>query len=385
MTRESKNSTIIFFLKEYYFANQYFGDLIKRLKVENNIIIVHTSKLENSKINDNLIENYDISFYNNKEIKNLFNHINPTSILITNIRSLLDIYIILLCNDTNRKIIYIEHGLTLAKLRVFKKSNIFHSIKKYLVYSTKVIFFIFSSTNKKKYSHYIIQALFKSNYKNFIINAALLYSESSKEILNKFLDLSKTNLLYSGYPISNTTEVLENLKKNRIKKQVVFIHQPLIIDKFQLLSIEKEIEIFNTLNDIIKLQGYQFILKLHPRTNPEIYKNRFKGLIISKEETAEKLISDSEITIGYFSTALITTLILNRKMIIFKHKSIITPEINTFITKNNSFESTTEFELLFKSILNENLELNQIDVLKIAGVKNTHEYRFQNLIKLIHS
>lgn len=376
--------TIIIFLKQYSFAKQYFDYILQNLSNEYTVIVFHTSQLENAPNKNVEYLEYDISYWSNKQIKNKLIELNPSSILITNIRSLLDIYLMALCNSLQIKLLYLEHGLTLSKINVFKKSNITHSIKKYFYYSYKVVTLLLFEKYRFQNLRKIFNAFLKSNYSQITIHSALFYALSGKEILNKFFDLSKTKIAHSGYPIARSNNKLIILKQTPSKKQIVFIHQPLIADNFLNLKIKEEIQLLNDLSNIAKKYNYDFILKLHPRSDYPIYKSLFNNAIIYNEISTEQLIADSEIVIGYFSTALITALILNKKVLIFNELRINTKEINTFISSNNSFNTCLEFEILLQKIISETIHINQIDYIKLAGINNTQENRINVLKQLLH-
>jgi CDP-glycerol glycerophosphotransferase (TagB/SpsB family) len=374
---------IILFLKEYRFAGQYFKALIQALSNQYSVIVVHTSKLEKSKSIDTTYVNHDISFWTDFGVKKLFLTVRPTLVLITNIRSLQDIYIMSMCNETNINLAYIEHGLTLGKIKQFKRANIIHSVEKYFFYSIKIFTYLISTSNKKAIFKKIKQAFIKSDYTSIKINGALLYSNHSTNILSKFFDLSNSIIIYSGYPIASKKAELDQLLNYTPKKQVVFIQQPLIADKFMACSFDEEISILNTLSSITQKQDYQFVLKLHPRSDFEFYKKTFNGQIVYDETSTEQLIAESEIVIGYFSTALITAIKLKKPLLIFKPKSILTSEIDTFAISNNTFTNANEFEEMLPMVLTNKLVYMADNDNKYIGTENTHEDRYKKFIQLL--
>lgn len=379
----NKKETIIFFLKEYKFAEEYFGNIIRKILNKYNVIVLHTSNLEKSKKSSNsLFESFDISYWSSLKVRNFLLDIQPSQMIISNIRSLLDINMIIICNEICVNLLFIEHGLTLSKINRFKKTNKVHSLIKYSVYFSNFLINCLVSSNKSKVINNVYSSLVNSNYKKLEINKALLYSSRSYEILNNHLDLSNTNVLYSGYPIVESKNDFEKLKGIIKKKQIVLIHQPLIKDNFSSLSIENEIILFNEMNSISNKLGYVFVLKLHPRSNVEYYSENFRGKVISRERDIEKLIAESNIVIGFFSTALLTALKLKKSLLIFSQKKILTAEIEVFKTDNNSFNSVSQFEKLLLNLNKNEIELNQIDVNLFSGIINTHEDRFEKLISL---
>ena len=374
---------IVFFLKEYGFAEKYFSNIFSKLENKYLIKILHTSTLENSNILDSKYYNQDISFWPFSKLKKIILEEKIEYIALTNIRSLLDINIIALANDLNVSVVYIEHGMTLDKIIVFKRSNLFHSFKKYIIYCSNTIINIIISNNKNVIVKNIYKAFLKADYSNLRLNKAMLYSSYSFKVLNKIFDLSKTKIIYSGYPIAETINEINKLNKCKVKKQVLFIHQPLILDKFSDISINEEISILNEMCNKVISYGYDFILKLHPRSDFKLYKKLFKGKISDTKISIENLISESSIIIGYFSTALLMALKLNKTLLIFNQKGINTEEINVFKTDNNYFESVDELEMLLTSLDNDVLKINQISFMDISGEINTHSDRYKKLLSLL--
>lgn len=385
MTSKTKNPSIILFVRKYLFAKQYFGNILQKLEQDFSIVIFHISELEQSKGNDSYYENYDLSTLSNTQIRSLLKKLNPAFTLITNVRSLLDIYYISVCNNLKINIIYIEHGLTLSKINLFKKSNLIHSLTKYYNYGLKSLSFIFTSSSLPFYFNSIYNALKKSDYSQIKINGALLYSEESIKPLKKLkINFDICQVAFAGYPIAESEKEISALLSTKPKKQILFIHQPLINDNFLDLTIQDEIKILKELKAISEEFGYNFILKLHPRSEVELYKKELKDNIIYNERTTEELIADSEIIIGYFSTALITAIKLKRALLIFNQEELKTDEINTFIGEGNSFTSIAEFRDILTIFGDNPTKYHSSSNEKYLGMYNSHENRYRTLMTLIN-
>ena len=375
----NKKGNILFFLREYKFSEQYFYNILSKISEDYDVIILHNSKLEKSSHVRGGFKNIDISYYSNSKLERLLNNFNPVKVFITNIRSLLDINFIISCNELGHELLYLEHGLTLNKIVKFKRANVFKTLKKYLIYGVNIL------RSKKFCSRFlkIYNPFINNKYEMLLINDFLLYSEYSLKILQKLFVVKESNIAYAGYPVVEGANELKKLINKEIKNQIVFIHQPLIIDNFIDMEIEEEISIFNNLYDIAKDYGLELVLKLHPRTNATEYIKHFQGKIIKKDISVEKVISESKIVIGFFSTALLTSLILNKQLLIFNSSKLKTNEIEVFMTEDNFFSNLLEFKNKLK-LLQEGVLIKQIEVNKIAGSKNTHSDRYNQLIKLLN-
>jgi hypothetical protein len=380
----NKKKKIVFFLKEYRFSEQYFSNLIKKLEAGGfHIVILHSSKLEKTKVDNALFENIDISYLSSFKLKKILRRIDPKTIIITNVRSLLDINLIVLSNILRIKLTYVEHGLTLKKIIVFKKSNLFHSVKKYSVYLFNSLANILLTKKFLSVIKMTLNPFLRNDYSNLLIDNFLFYSHRSREVMESLFDLSKSKVFYSGYPIIENKNKKNELETVNVENTIVFVHQPLIIDKFLNLSVEEEVKVYNEINAIVTGYGYRFILKIHPRSSNELYKNLFKGEMAKSSENIETLIAKSNLVIGYFSTALLTALILKKKILIFKHKDIVTNEIATFVSENNSFGTMKELDSLIKNLKKNTFIPEQIDVKKYAGITNTHQDRFSKLLEIL--
>ena len=65
-----RNRTILFFLRECKFAEQYFLFIIQQLQKNYNVVVVHFSKLNEASADNNYnLKNIDLSDLSNKEIQ----------------------------------------------------------------------------------------------------------------------------------------------------------------------------------------------------------------------------------------------------------------------------------------------------------------------------
>ncbi|WP_319502289.1 polysialyltransferase family glycosyltransferase [uncultured Draconibacterium sp.] len=376
---------IILFVRQLSFARQYFDYLLSALSTKYDIYIFHTNNLESSNINENCpYINYDISNLSHKKVQSLLNKINPSDLLVTNIRSLLDIYIFITCNMNNIPLTYIEHGLTLNKISRFKASNKYHSLIKYLNYCKKVIGYLLSCRNPISNFRTIKRAIINSDYTGIKLNNALLYAPGSKGVLDKHFDLSKTIIRYSGYPIVNKNSDLQFLLKSITKKQAVYIHQPLIIDNFSELSISDEVELLQELNDIFKKNNYSLIIKLHPRDDIRNYKNKLPNCnIIGTEMDIHQLIASSEIVLGHFSTALLTAVLLKKSLYILDYWKIKNDANKFFSPIAPTISKSSEIELIFTDRNTNTRKMTDSFIKNIIGFDNSKEARIQKLEKLL--
>lgn len=371
---------IAIFVREIIFVNQYFGQLLEGLEAEFNIYVFHTTKLDKGKNEQSKYQDYDISSWSHFKIRNCLVDLSLKSLLITNIRSLIDIYMIGLCNLQNISLTYIEHGVSLNKMSVFKVKNKVHSVIKYVNYLLKVIPYVLLEGRRRVKIFGIYQAFVNASYNYFSIDKALFYTPEGKKVLQRFFSLNKLKVKYSGYPIVDSEEELKLLENKDQKKQVLYIHQPLIIDRFSSLSFYDEVKIILEIKTICKSLGYDFIMKLHPRDNEVHYKENLSNMqVFGGEVDVHKVIAESQIVLGHFSTALFTAIILKKELYILDNWKINIDSVLYFNSLNRTVKTIDEFRNLFSlgnpldSVSYESFHKEKI------GLSNTHEDRIEKL------
>jgi len=162
-------------------------------------------------------------------------------------------------------------------------------------------------------------------------------------ILNTFINLFKNRIIKDhtdNYWINKNYWVLElsriyfsnyiSMKELSIKNQILIIEQPFI----QNLT-NKKLKIFFNFIDwlVIKNPEYKFIFKIHPRSDEEFYKKNIKSNNVKFEKwDIINFIKESKYVLWFFSTALFTSLLFNKKVLV--------------IDPINLFKNIENFELL---------------------------------------
>lgn len=126
------------------------------------------------------------------------------------------------------------------------------------------------------------------------------------------LPLSTENIFY--FPNMHLENMMKKFKTNLLNsKQITIISQPLIGNKIFKYII----------SNLQKMQDWHFIYKLHPSENLEDYEltnnriNEFSNIdFVTNEISIYKLISESSIVIGVFSTALFEAKYFDCKIIL---------------------------------------------------------------------
>lgn len=374
---------IILFVADLSFAEQYFGSLLSLISKNYHIVILHTSKLTSHRDRDSVYKNLDISFISSNKIESFISSLNPKVFLITNIRSLIDIYILQLCKTHSIRSVYIEHGLTLPKIVKFKNANALHSLLKYSFYVPKAISFSLRHNFFSTFQSFV-KAMIKNDYTNYVLNGALLYTKTSKNIIARFFDIEKTKIIYSGYPIVYSADDLEKLKQIKPSRTIVYIHQPLIKDGFSKIPFSREIQVLKNINNTCKSLGYKFVIKLHPRDNYFEYADYLKDCYIEqKGVSVHELISGAEFVIGHFSTALLTAVLLRKPIIIIDQWELEKKLLSIF--KPVSYKIDSVFALK-EAILNYSVNQFAYDcfISDIVGLNNCIEQRAENLKRLFN-
>ena len=115
------------------------------------------------------------------------------------------------------------------------------------------------------------------------------------------------------------------------------------------MKIEKEIEIINQMSHLSNKYGFDFVLKLHPRDDVDLYRQNLHEVIIDNNSNTTEIIAQSRFVIGNFSTALFTAVIFNKVILIMNFGDILTDAINTFTEVGEVFHNMYEYENILKS------------------------------------
>lgn len=137
------------------------------------------------------------------------------------------------------------------------------------------------------------------------------------KIVYKTLFIKKVHKLYNIKPFGLLEfSLLQEQKLPNIlqKKQILILEQPFLL----FLEAEKQKKFFYFLEEFCKKNSeYSIIFKLHPRTDKTFYTTKInaKNLIFKQEGNIIEYILESEYILGFFSTAMFSALLFDKKVI----------------------------------------------------------------------
>lgn len=371
-----KKKHVYIFLRRYSNFKNYFSALEKELKNNYEITVVHNSHCEEGKKYTDNKSAIDIGIQGIDSLRESIKRSDVKLLIITNIRSLIDYSIIRLFSDLGIPILYVEHGILLSKSSNFKKKNIFNSLYRYYKY---IIYFVLIVNDILRTPSALINAfkVLRGKKIKIKLDYALLYSKRSKRYLESLIELNETKIKYSGYPIVKTNEELKHLKNIATKKQIVYIHQPLVIDNYSHYTLDNEVKRIQDLKILAEKNGFSFILKLHPRDDLEYYNASTNDIkIIYDEVDTQYLIAESEIVLGHFSTALFTAAYLNKRIFILDYLRLKIKIEDIFYTFGKSIKSEHQLENCLNGSDNKPITADKT-ISDIIGIHNNREHRFK--------
>jgi CDP-Glycerol:Poly(glycerophosphate) glycerophosphotransferase len=333
----------------------------------------------------------DIAGYNLIQILNKIKNIAPRILVISNYKSLMNYIIIKIARILKIKIIYIQHGIFDTEVNKLHSTNKYETIKKYLKFIK--LFYQFNNIEKisninKSLFDIIIKRKLKKYYE---LDYAIVYTEYSAEFLKKHLSISRKNIYLSGYPIYDSIkdEEIHNELKTQFEaringsKIITLLHQPIgTVSKD--FNVEDDIKYIRELKSIIEQSGYRFVVKLHPKTNVEEYLKLDPDLkrTLVRRCDLKKLISISDIILGFFSTALFYAVMFNKPIIQVFYPSYDYPY---YIFDKISIKAKNKDDL--KNILLDHLQndkqKNQKYIEKYIGYNNSFESIAQIMSNII--
>lgn len=108
------------------------------------------------------------------------------------------------------------------------------------------------------------------------------------------------------------------------KEGIIYVHQPLIADGVASISYEDEKNFILELSNVLSPKYGKFTLLLHPRSNLDEYKSRFKDsdIKIIQSPGNYKIFIDKKLVIGHYSTALLYGLYFNIPTILIDYPTM---------------------------------------------------------------
>ena len=296
---------------------------------------------------------YDYSNFTKFNIKRIFSKLSPDLIIILNVHGLIDRAVLKYANNKKIPIFYIQHGLSwlhLGEERIRKLSASKYTIKRYFKkfnqYFNYLVLYLLVSLNvdklylfKKEFYDIFYNAIFDPikflNYPHIsarhLPTKSFVYGNKDKEVLNKTYGYPMRkievvgSILFENY--SNFIKDIENYQKRTwlLEKKlnpeadiVLFLPTANVEWGIPGCSRDKFEYILEVLSEIIKKNGLNLIIKLHPNADKKLY-NILKGkngIWITRDTDLLDLIWRSDLIIAEPTTALFPAILLKKKIII---------------------------------------------------------------------
>jgi hypothetical protein len=296
---------------------------------------------------------YDYSNFTKFNVKRIFSKLKPDLIIILNVDGLIDRAVLKYANNIKIPIFYIQHGLSwlhlgeeiIRKLRG-NKYTIKRYFKKFNQYFNYLILYLLASLKvdklylfKKEFYEILYSAIFNPiNFLNYppisslhLPTKSFVYGNKDKEVLNKTYGYPirtievAGSILFENY--SNFIKDIENYQKitwllerklNPESDIVLFLPTVNVEWGIPGCSRDKFEHILEVLSEIIKKNGLNLIIKLHPNADKKLY-NILKGkngIWITRDSDLLDLIWRSDLVIAEPTTALFPAVLLKKKIII---------------------------------------------------------------------
>ena len=300
--------------KRYIFQQDLYDTLGKKYKKFYFINIHNILNKKKLKLNYKFFKKKNIIFFNPKTINELNKFLNKNSIFLINNLSFQFIHIPFHCLVSKKNIFQISFDNSFQVLN-YKISNWTHAsfLAKIKFLFTKKISLIF----------YRILIILR------IINQIDTFYVSQKKIFARYkLSHNKETLFIKKYKKIKTTSVRLPLIENKIKKTekyITFIDQNILHEDFlkrgHVINKEMVKKYFLFLKTYLinlkKKFHKEIIVCLHPSSNHYLYKKNLKEFKIYKYKT-EKYIINSFLVLFHDSTAILSAIMLKKKIISLK-------------------------------------------------------------------
>lgn len=290
-------------------------------------MIFHIGKLQGS--NPIILEGVkyiDISNMTYWGVKESFLNSHMDLCIIFNFRSLIEQLALRICKQYKIRNAYLEHGLISMNTTHFKKNklkdNFFDTLKRQTNFFMKYLCYIVSSKSPIKetkilYNVYLGGKFYKSPFDHYLI-----YSQRSKDKLGKIYNLQDSNVSFIGYPIfQNKKQAAESESYVLNGVDVLYVHQPFIIDRFTNITYTSEKQYIVGIREQLRDRYGKFVILLHPRENLANYKERFSDtdIEIIQAPNNYKEFANKGLIIGHYSTALLYALYFNKPTVIIEY------------------------------------------------------------------
>lgn len=337
-----------------------------------NLHIVHISKLQNEHCEGlKKYNQYDVSYLSYNKLKELFQTLSPSKCVFFTFRSVLDLTIYKLCTNIGVKKLYLEHGLITNDTLHFRsnaiKSSPIGSIKRQLMHIYKYIGYALKSHSFLKEMNELFQVYIKGKFDLLLFDHYFLLSQRSFIIFKTIFVNIEENFTIVGYPI-----FMDDIQKNEVtipynKEGIIYVHQPLIADGVASISYEDEKNFILELSNVLSSKYGKFTLLLHPRSNLNEYRSKFKGSDIEVIQSPGnyKIFINKKLVIGHYSTALLYGLYFDIPTILIDYPTMKANDL--FKSIFPSFKSAQD------SLMQE-IHVNKEAKLYALGEHNTYQY-----------
>lgn len=297
------------------------------------------------------IKSYDIRYFNTNLLFNVLVLERPSVVVMLNASFITDRAIILACKKLDIKSVYFMHGDVMRE--EFREKTIesvnrrISQIQKILKASrhlkTTVINYLYSIwrydwRHLLRFTPYkiILGTYFNPGTYLFFPPAsneikpdrALVYGKLDKDFFEKKFDDADYAKVVGNPDLDNHFKNLEHIGEN--KKQfyeenqipidkpfVTYIEEGIVENKFWMN--EDRISFINEICEICSEQGYNLVIKLHPRsiTGPNRSSfNNLKNVVLLEQVDFSKLMYFTSICVSHYSTMLVFPMLLDKPIIV---------------------------------------------------------------------
>lgn len=375
------------------------------LKDKYNVFVFHISKLTRDRSKKNSSENLkndrldykltDVSNYSVKELILLMKKLRPKIYMSYTYNSSFDYLLYNVAKMNGISSVFHDHGVVFGTVAtntnpVFKNINTY-KIKRFISFNLKLISLSLLNRKAKIISNFYNPKNSSQRYPNF--DKYLFYSPKNVEFFSSVFTLKKENHLTGGVPCFDDKNQYIKLLRTNQERQILYIHQPLVKFGFSYLSKSEEIEYYKKLNKIALKYNYKFIIRLHPNLTPEDYPE-LKDVYNMEFDLNDRLqisIAKSKIVLGHWSTALSTSLALNKPTFILVFPNTIDEFKNYYNLFGESCIKVYEIDILDKLIEEFEVENSKLrndeknDITYLIGENNTYENNAKLLNRIVES
>ncbi len=321
---------------------------------------------------------YDVSDYSYQNAENLVNSLSPDVFVFLSFRSILELTYHRICTKLGIKKIYVEHGLFSGDTLKFRKKKL---KKEFFIMFRRQTSFLFTHLGWLLHCGNIIPEImlfynvyYKGRFDLVPYDHYYIFSKRSYDSYSKLFPMDENkNVTYVGYPIFND-ESQKNMADVKQGGGVLYVHQPLIFDGLAHISFEEEKQWLLNLADRLEPKYGKFTILLHPRSDLDAYKERFRDTTINvvKAPNNFRVFADKDIIVGHYSTALLYGLYFGKPTLVLDyptmHNDSLFAELFTYVDDIDQIGTAT-------------ITPEESKKLYMVGEHNTFEFIANTLVK----